>query len=286
VAVLFSAGAWGNQMNPERWPVLPKDKLAVGDLLNSRWMEKYHQWRGTVAPTGIDAIKVTPPWSLLAGLTNRQNPHYGALAFSAPDRPHPAPPAILDLPPLEDLVCGTRPGGIGETCAVVILVAGIYLIYRRYVKWQLPVMMIASAAIVAAVAPITLAGPDGPQTVWFPFTLEGSDVGMIYVVYQMLSGELLLAAFFLATEMTSRPVTAGGQALFGLGCGAMGMLLQLYSSVQIPMYAAVLAMNTFTPAIDSLWRPRVLGQTWRHRLGLQRRPMSHRGKLVETVRPS
>ena len=68
------------------------------------------------------------------------------------------------------------------------------------------------------------------------------------------------AAFFLAPEMTSRPVTAGGQVVFGACCGIVAMLLKLYIQVPIPAYMAVLAMNTFTPLIDTLWRPRVLGQ--------------------------
>ena len=52
-----------------------------------------------------------------------------------------------------------RPGGLGETCAVVIVVAGLYLVYRNYVKWQLPVAFLVSACAVVAVAPVFLAGP-------------------------------------------------------------------------------------------------------------------------------
>jgi electron transport complex protein RnfD len=62
--------------------------------------------------------------------------------------------------------------------------------------------------------------------------------------------------------MTSRPVTTGGQVIFGLGVGATAMSLQLYTATPIPAYLGVLAMNTFTPVIDSLWRPRVMGQSW------------------------
>ena len=59
--------------------------------------------------------------------------------------------------------------------------------------------------------------------------------------------------------MTSRPVTSGGQMLFGLGAGAAAMLLRLYTDVPVPAYMAVLLMNTFTPVIDTIWRPRVMG---------------------------
>jgi electron transport complex protein RnfD len=164
------------------------------------------------------------------------------------------------MPPINDLLYGACPGGIGETCSVVIVVAGLYLIYRNYVKWQLPVAFLAAAWVTLALAPLYLAGPDGAsRTLRWPLLAEGLEAGFTYINYHLLSGELLLAAFFLATEMTSRPVTAGGQAIFGLGCGVLAMLLRLYVNVPIPCYMAVLAMNTLTPAIDALWRPRVFG---------------------------
>ena len=76
----------------------------------------------------------------------------------------------------------------------------------------------------------------------------------------------MLAAWFLATEMTSRPVTARAQAVFALPCGAAAMLLRLYLGIPIPAYAAVLLGNTLTPALDMI-RPRVLGQRrfWQRR---------------------
>ena len=112
-----------------------------------------------------------------------------------------------------------------------------------------------------AMAPIRYAGPgDIPQTLWLPLlSAEGLDVAFTYVNYQMLSGELLLAVLLASVEMTSRPVTTGGQVLFGAGCGVLAMVLQLYTGVSIPCYMAVLAVNTLTPTIDRLWRPRVFG---------------------------
>ena len=117
---------------------------------------------------------------------------------------------------MTDLLLGVTPGGIGETCAAAIVLGAVYLAYRGLLKWQLPVSIVLAAAAVAAVAPIRLAGAGAEvRTVWLPLVAEGADVGMTYVGYQLLSGELLLAAMFLATEMTSRPVTTGGQVIFG-----------------------------------------------------------------------
>lgn len=172
----------------------------------------------------------------------------------------PKPVLILSLPPINDLIYGAYPGGIGETCAAVIVMAGLYLIYRNYVRWQVPVFFVLSAAVTAAVCPIYLAGPnDTVTTCWLPVLAEGTDVGAVYVSYQLLGGEMLLAAFFFATEMTSRPVTRGGATIFAIGCGVTAMLLRMYTTLPIPAFLAVLVMNTLTPWIDAFWRPRVLG---------------------------
>jgi Na+-translocating ferredoxin:NAD+ oxidoreductase RnfD subunit len=120
--------------------------------------------------------------------------------------------------------------------------------------------MLAAATVVAMAAPIRLAGPgDSLATVWWPALSEESEVGLLYVCYQLFSGGLVLSAFFLAPEMTTRPVTTGGQVVFGAACGALAMLLQLYVDTPIPAFIAVLAMNTFSPAIEAICRPRVLG---------------------------
>jgi Na+-transporting NADH:ubiquinone oxidoreductase subunit NqrB len=273
---------------PGYWPVLAQDKVIVGDVLNASNEDRYKHWRDTPAAPARDAFWLMSVADKLAPLTRGDQVEYSALAYVpakvADDDsgiPGAKPAALMQLPPINDLLLGARPGGIGETCAAVIVVAGLYLVYRHYVKWQFPAAFILSACVVAAVAPIQLQGPNdtilsgwGPPGGWAamnwfsssePWTLppllrEGLDVGFLYVCYQLLSSEVLLAAFFLATEMTSRPVTTGGQVLFGLGGGAAAMLLRLFTDLPVPAYMAVLLMNTFTPVIDAIWRPRVFGR--------------------------
>lgn len=246
----------GCSHHPKYWPILARDKVVVGDILDAKRDEDYRQWRNRPAPPGADAFKVTPPAAILAALTSTREPAFSGLCTPA-SVPRAKPAALMKLPPLSDLFYGARPGAIGETCAVVIIVAGLYLMYRNYVKWQLPLAFIVSAAVVVAVAPINLAGHD--HATWFPLLAEGLGVGFTYVNYQLLSGELLLAAMFLAPETTSRPVTTGGQVLFGTGCGVIAMLLRLYLNLPVPCYMAILVMNTLAPKIDKLWRPRVFG---------------------------
>lgn len=246
---------------PARQPVLAQNRLLVGDVRSAAGGQDTRRWRGRPSPHGADAFLLTPPAKTLRGLTNAERPGFSALAFRPGDAPAGRPAALLQMPPINNLLYGARPGGIGETSAILLVVAGLYLMYRHYLKWQLPLAMLAAAWCTVAVAPIYLAGPgEVARILWLPLLgPEGLGVGLTYINYQLLSGELLLAALLVAGEMTSRPVTTGGQVLFGLGCGSLAMLLQLYLDVPIPCYMAVLAMNTLTPTIDRLWRPRVFG---------------------------
>lgn len=244
--------------------VLSQDHLLLGDIQNTRRVHRYLGWRDRPAPSGADGFALRHPSSMLDDLTRvprNTTPAYSAMAEIRSDIHNRKPVALTQLPPMADMLLGARPGGIGETSAVVILVAGLYLVYRNYVKWQLPMMFLLGAGLVAAIAPIHLAGHNNVlETVWFPLVSEGLDVGFTYVCYQMLSGAMLLVAFFLATEMTSSPVTPGGQAIFGFGCGVTAMVLNMQYHSAIPAYLAVLAWNTFVPTIDAIWRPRVFGQ--------------------------
>jgi len=253
-----------------RQPVLAQNRLLIGDVLSGGYGRDTLSWRGRAAPTGRDAFLLTPPQKLLAPLTDWRDPAFGTLVYPRADVLAGRPAALLQMPPVVNLLIGARPGGLGETGAVLLLVAGLYLVYRNYLKWQLPLAFLAAAWCTVAVAPIYLIGPNETvETHWLPLlTAEGAGAAFTYVNYQLLSGELMLAVLLVGCEMTGRPVTTGGQVLFALGCGTLAMLLQLYMDVPIPCYMAVLAMNTLTPTIDSLWRPRVFGT---RRLGFLRR---------------
>lgn len=244
-----------------RQPVLAQNRLLVGDVREAAYGNDTAPWRGRAAPHRKDAVLLTPPTRILRGLTDRKAPAYSALVRRPADQPDAKPAGLLQMPPMENLFYGARPGGLGETCILLLIVACLYLAYRDYLKWELPLSMFLAAWITVAVAPIYLAGPnDTVRTVWLPIlSQEGLAAALTYVNYQTVSGGLALAITLVSVEMTSRPVTAGGQMLLGVGCGVLAMLLQLYTTIPIPCLMAVLAMNTLTPTIDRLWRPRVFG---------------------------
>jgi len=262
VAVMFSVKLTTPVPNyPATGPILAQSRLLVGDIRSTRYQEDFRIWRGTPAPPGADAFLVRRPEATLKYLTDSRKAGFSGLVYRSDEVLQSGPLALLKLPPINEMIYGARPGGIGETCIVVIIVAGLYLVYRNYVRLQLPLVFIIAAGCVAAVAPIYFAGPhDTVVTRWLPLFVQGRDTGLIYVAYQLLSGELFLAAFLLACEMTSRPVTVGGQVIFAACGGALAMLLKLYVDTPIPAYMAVLAVNTMTVIIDDFWRPRVFGQ--------------------------
>jgi len=284
VAVVFPSVT-----NPRHWSLLAREQLVTGDITITGPPRELRNWAETPAPAGTHAFSIRPPKTMLLDLANGEQPAFSALALrdipelddlgkntetppNPPDMKRIKPSVIMEMPRINELLYGARAGAIGETCIIVIVVAGLYLIYRHYVKWQLPVAFILSAAVVVAIAPVYLARTSGvPYRVWLPIASEGFDVGFVYVCYQLLSGELMLAAFFLATEMTCRPSTTGGQILFGIGCGIIAMCLRMFLKVQFSCFMAILAMNTFTPTIDALWRPRAPGRKHLLRRLLHRR---------------
>jgi electron transport complex protein RnfD len=259
-------------------PVLTREHVVFGDVKVAAKPEAYRQWQGTVAPDAAPAVALPRPAETLLDL-----------APTSDDPPESIATTLRHMPPAWDLLCGAYGGSIGETSALVIMVAGLYLVYRNYTRGALPGMFLLGAALTAAIAPVKtveglrwapLAGPlispllhsiehaaAGGSAIagrFWPLlanvspalSIEGADVGFTYVAYHLLVGETMLAAWFMATEMTGRPVTPSGQAIFGLLCGVLTILLRLYvPALLVPAYAAVLICNTLTPVLDGLVRP-------------------------------
>jgi electron transport complex protein RnfD len=143
--------------------------------------------------------------------------------------------------PLSSLWWGTTNGSLGETSALACLLGGIYLCVRRVAAWQIPAGILATVTVVGAMA--NLANLHSQWT----------------VVHHLLGGALLLGAFFIATDPVTSPVTAAGKWIFGIGIGALVMLLRLFSGYPEGVMFAVLLMNALTPLINRWTIPRPFG---------------------------
>ena len=139
-----------------------------------------------------------------------------------------------------NLFIGTRNGSLGETSTLLLLLGGLYLIWKGYVNWQVPVTMIATVAILTWIF-----GPAGLFT--------GDPV------FHVMAGGLMLGAFFMATDMVTIPMTIKGQLIFAVGAGALTVLIRLVGGYPEGVCYSLLLMNAVTPLIDRFCKPRIFG---------------------------
>lgn len=132
---------------------------------------------------------------------------------------------------------GLRSGSAGETSALLLLLGGLYLIYRRYINWQVPVFMIATVGVMT----------------W----MFGGKAGLFTgdPILHMMSGGLILGAFYMATDMVTIPITIKGQIVFAVGAGMLTVLIRLLGGYPEGVCYAILLMNCVTPLIDRLIKP-------------------------------
>lgn len=152
-------------------------------------------------------------------------------------------PLFSDLALLKDFFLGNVNGCIGETSAAALLLGAAYLLIRRVITWHIPVAYLATVFVYAAILHLVMPGASLPPHV------------------HLLSGGLLLGAFFMATDMVTSPLTRRGMLVFGVGCGVITMLIRTVKTGAYPegVSFAILIMNAFTPLINRATRNRVFG---------------------------
>ena len=148
---------------------------------------------------------------------------------------------------LWQLFSGNIPGMLGETCKLTLLLGGLYLILRRVIDWRIPVAFIVTA-----------------------FILFWIQTGVIYSVesgsqnalYQLLSGGLILGAFFMATDYVTSPISKSGRIIMGIGCAVVLFVIRFYNKGYPEGCSfAILFMNVLTPLIDRYTARKPFGYT-------------------------
>ena len=145
---------------------------------------------------------------------------------------------IEELPSLLDMFLGNRAGAIGESCAVALIIGGIYLIIKRVINWQTPVIFIATVFVISLIVKmdVTLA------------------------LYELLGGGVIIAAFFMATDYSTTPINKLGKMVFALGCGLLTCLIRFLGSYPEGVSFAILLMNILSPYIEKLCAKRPFGK--------------------------
>jgi len=134
----------------------------------------------------------------------------------------------------KNMFFGNIGGSIGETSALLIAAAFIFLIILRIIDWKVPLIFIATIAIFSLI--------------W------GEDV-----LFQVLAGGLMFGAVFMATDYVTTPVTNLGRAIFAVGCGLITFVIRKFGAMPEGVCFSILIMNGFTPLIDRYVKPKPFG---------------------------
>ncbi len=137
---------------------------------------------------------------------------------------------------------GNTGGTIGETCAIALIIGGIYLIYKKVISWRIPVVYIATVLVFTYI--LKFCGIEG--AVNRDFT-------------ELFYGGLMLGAFFMATDYASSPVTPVGQLIMGFGCGFITVLIRVFGGYPEGVSYSILLMNLCVPLIDRWTAPKKFG---------------------------
>ena len=187
------------------------------------WAGEMTKWVGprtSIPMTGeIDAVTYPTPMALL-----HENNLEGLMQ-------------MYDLP---DMLVGFIGGSLGEVSALLLILGGVYLIFRKIITWYIPVSYIGTVALV---------------TFLFP---RGNDP-LTWMLYQVLGGGLLLGAFFMATDYVTSPVSHKGQVIFGVGCGLLTVFIRYFGSYNEGVCYAILVMNLVVWMIDKSIKPARFG---------------------------
>lgn len=135
-----------------------------------------------------------------------------------------------------DLFLGNRGGCIGEVTIFALLLGAIYLLYKHIILLHIPLSFIGSLAILS----------------WI-FAREGFFKGDI--LFSILSGGVILGAFFMATDYVTSPLTKKGKVIFGLGCGVLTFIIRRFGGYPEGVSYSILIMNAFSPLIDRWVKP-------------------------------
>ncbi len=186
------------------------------------------------AATGVDAISSATPMSML---------QYFNKGHISGDR----------LPDLFELLIGKTGGSLGEISALLLILGGLFLLYKGYIRWQVPVFFIGTVFAFSFIYSLT-----GSVPLIYPeySRLQSS---LIYSFYHLLGGGLMLGAWFMATDMVTTPVTRMGNALIGFGCGLITSIIRIFGQYPEGVMFSILLMNIATPLISRLFKPRIYG---------------------------
>ena len=185
------------------------------------WLKPYW-WKTPDAMTTATPLATMKTW-FVAEATASASPHGLCSAASG------------GFPAICDMFIGNIPGCIGEVSAAALLIGAAYLLWRKVITWHIPVAFIATVFVYSLIA------------------------GGAPAMAQVLTGGVMIGAWFMATDYVTSPITARGKLIFGFGCGLICMLIRQFGSYPEGCSFAILIMNSVSPLINRWTQPRPFG---------------------------
>lgn len=140
---------------------------------------------------------------------------------------------------LIDTIIGNIGGCIGETCAVFIIIGGIYLIHKKIINYTIPLFYILTVFLLT-------------------FLLGGFNID--FALFQMFTGGVMLGAFFMLTDYTTSPMSTKGQIIYSVLAGIITVVIRMYGGYPEGVSYSIVLVNVITPLIDKFVRPRTFGE--------------------------
>lgn len=194
--------------------------LAARCFMMVAWAGQFATFVMPLSGYGLDAISSATPLAILKGTSEGS------------------------LPSLMNAFLGVKAGCIGETSGLMLLIGFLYLLIKRVVDFKIPLCYIASFAILTYLF--------GENTTDFT---QG-----YFTLLHILTGGLLIAAFFMATDYVTTPTTTRGHIIFGIGCGVITFAIRRFGAYPEGASFAVILMNIVSPLIERYTRPKSFGE--------------------------
>ena len=168
---------------------------------------------------------------------------YPALGVDAVSSATPLHHMVMPALPEEsilDMFLGNCPGSIGEISALALIAGGIYLVARKVISARIPLAYLGTVAVLTLV-------------------FHKTENALMWMLYSLFSGGVMLGAIFMATDYVTSPVTKKGQIIYGIGCGALTVLFRYFGLFPEGVTYAILLMNLCVWTIDRFTAPRIYG---------------------------
>ncbi len=146
------------------------------------------------------------------------------------------------LPQLYDMLFGLHGGSVGEVGGILLILGGLYLLWRKVITWHIPVFVLGTMVVFAEILYLVdpTAAPDA--------------------LFHVFAGGAILGAFYMATDYSSSPMSKKGAIIYAIGIGLITMLVRTWGAYPEGMSFAILIMNATVPLLNIYCKPRRFGK--------------------------